>query len=51
MGQRDFWRIGGALGLGIEGEVYINPIEWFDFLTGLVFIDIRQDDFEFVDFE
>lgn len=51
MGQRDFWRIGGALGLGIEGEVYINPIEWFDFLTGLVFIDIRQDDFELVDFE
>ena len=34
-----------------EGEVYINPIEWFDFLTGLVFIDIRQDDFELVDFE
>ncbi|MBQ9789953.1 MAG: hypothetical protein IJW31_10210 [Lentisphaeria bacterium] len=51
MGQRDFWRIGGALGFLVEGEFYINPIEWVDFLTGLVFIDLRQDDFEVVDFQ
>lgn len=51
MGKRDFWRIGGALGFIVEGEVYVNPIEWVDFLTGLVFIDIRQDDFEIVDFQ
>ena len=49
-GKRDFWRIGGALGFLIEGEVYVNPLEWVDFLTGLVFIDLRQDDFELVDF-
>ena len=50
-GKRDFWRIGGALGFLVEGEVYINPVEWADFLTGLVLIDLRQDDFELVDFE
>lgn len=50
MGNRDFWRIGGALGLGIEAEVYLNPVEWVDFAAGFLFIDLRQDDIELSDF-
>ncbi len=50
LGQRDFWRIGGALGLGIEAEVYINPVEWLDLATGFILIDLRQDDIEMSDF-
>lgn len=50
LGQRDFWRIGGALGLLVEAEVYLNPLEWIDFATGLVLIDMRQDDIEMSDF-
>lgn len=49
-GKRDYWRIGGALGFGLEGELYINPIEWADFVLGFFLIDIRQDDMEAVDF-
>ncbi len=44
-GARDFWRIGGALGLGIEAEVYLHPIDIADFVTGFVLIDLHGDDF------
>lgn len=50
-GRRDFWRIGGALGFLIEAEVYLNPLEWADLATGFFMIDMRQDDFEVVDFK
>ena len=49
LGQRDFWKIGGALGFLVEAEVYINPIEWVDLATGFVRIDLRQDDIETTD--
>jgi len=43
-GAIDFWRIGGALGLGVEGEVYLHPIDIADFVTGFFFIDLKGDD-------
>ncbi len=43
-GARDFWRIGGALGLGIEAEVYLHPLDIADFITGFFFIDLHGDD-------
>ncbi len=49
-GQRDYWAIGGALGLGIDGSVYIHPVEWADLALGFLFIDIRNDDLIFDDF-
>ena len=50
LGQRDFWQIGGALGLIVEAEVYLNPVEWVDLATGFLLIDLRQDDLEMSDF-
>jgi len=50
-GDRDFWRIGGALGLLLEGELYIHPVEIADFITGIFFIDISADDYTLEDFE
>lgn len=49
-GERDFWRIGGALGLLLEGELYIHPVEFADFVTGIFFIDLRADDLTSDDF-
>ena len=43
-GKRDYWQIGGALGLLVEAEVYIHPVEIADFVAGFFFLDIRQDD-------
>lgn len=43
-GARDFWRIGGALGLGVEAEVYLDPVDIADFVTGWFFIDLKGDD-------
>lgn len=50
-GQRDYWQFGGALGALIEAEVYLHPIEGFDFLCGIFFIDFKQDDLTFADFQ
>ena len=50
-GSRDYWQIGGALGLLVCGELYINPIEWADFVLGFFFLDIKDDDFTFEDFQ
>ena len=49
-GSRDYWAIGGALGLLIDGEVYIHPVELADFVLGLFLIDIKNDNFTFSDF-
>ncbi len=43
-GSRDYWRIGGALGLLVEGELYLHPVEFADFIIGIFFIDLRGDD-------
>lgn len=50
-GSRDFWRIGGALGLGVEAELYLHPVDIADFVTGLFFIDLKGDDFGSEDFQ
>ncbi|MCQ2377720.1 MAG: hypothetical protein MJ016_00715 [Victivallaceae bacterium] len=49
-GRRDYWAIGGALGLLVDGNVYIHPVEWADLALGFLFIDIRNDDLIFDDF-
>ncbi|MBR2345418.1 MAG: hypothetical protein IKA71_06500 [Lentisphaeria bacterium] len=49
-GPRDFWAIGGSLGLGIDGDLYIHPVEWVDFALGFLMIDIRCDDLTFDSF-
>lgn len=50
-GARDYWQIGGELGLLVCGELYINPVEWLDFALGFFFIDIKDDDFTFENFQ
>lgn len=49
-GPRDFWAIGGSLGLGVDGDLYIHPVEWADFALGFFLIDIREDDLTFDSF-
>lgn len=49
-GPRDYWAIGGALGFGIDGGLYIHPVEWIDCALGFFMIDIRQDDLTFDSF-
>lgn len=50
-GARDYWQIGGGGGLLVTGEVFVNPIEWIDFALGFLFIDIKDDDFTFENFQ
>ncbi len=50
-GERDYWRIGGALGLIVEGELYLHPVEIADFVAGIFFIDLRADDYSMDSFE
>ena len=49
-GPRDFWAIGGALGFLVDGDLYIHPVEWVDFVLGFFLVDIRQDDLTFDSF-
>ena len=50
-GARDFWAVGGSLGLGvIEADVDIHPLEWIDAVLGFLLIDIKGDDLTFEDF-
>ena len=49
-GARDMWAIGGALGLVVDGELYIHPIDIADFFTGLFLYDLKGDDLTFDDF-
>ena len=50
-GARDYWQIGGGGGLLLTGEVYLHPIEWVDFALGFFFLDIKDDDLGFANFE
>ncbi|MBQ9089244.1 MAG: hypothetical protein IJY46_10755 [Lentisphaeria bacterium] len=49
-GPRDFWAIGGSLGLLLDGNLYIHPLEFLDFALGFFFIDIKKDDLTFDQF-
>ena len=44
-GARDYWAFGGALGLLVDGELYVHPVELADFILGFFLIDIKNDDF------
>ncbi len=50
-GARDYWQIGGGGGLLLTAEVFVNPVEWVDFALGFFFIDIKDDDFTFENFQ
>ena len=41
----DFWKLGGNMGWFFGGGFAIHPVEVADFFTGLVGIDISEDDF------
>ena len=44
-GAKDFWSIGGKLAAMVELNLEIHPVEIADFVLGLFFIDIKDDDF------
>ena len=46
-GPRDFWAIGGSLGLVLDGNLYIHPLELADFVLGFFLIDFKSDDLTF----
>ena len=51
-GARDYWEIGGTLGLGvIEAKVALHPIDILDAFLGIFFIDIKGDDLTFENFK
>ena len=50
-GVKDYWAIGGVLGLGIEGAFYLHPVEVADLITGIFFFDLKGDDLTFESFE
>lgn len=43
-GARDYWAFGGSLALGLAGTLAIHPVEIADFITGIFFIDLKEDD-------
>ncbi len=43
-GARDYWELGGSLALGLAGSLALHPVEIADFLTGIFFIDLKDDD-------
>ena len=49
-GARDYWQFGGSLGLLLDGDLYVHPVEWFDLVLGCFLIDLRGDDLVFDDF-
>ncbi len=49
-GPRDYWQIGGALGGLIVGEFYLHPLQIADFITGIFFYDLMEDDIVVDDF-
>jgi hypothetical protein len=49
-GPRDFWAIGGSLGLLVDANLYIHPTEWVDLGLGFLLIDFRNDDYILDDF-
>jgi hypothetical protein len=43
---RDFWAIGVSVTAGLAGaEVDIHPVQLFDFIGGILFLDFSRDDF------
>ena len=50
-GNRDYWAFGGSLGLLVDGDLYVHPVELVDFVLGFFLIDIRNDDFTLEDFK
>ncbi len=50
-GARDYWAFGGSLGLLIDGDLYVHPVELVDFVLGFFLIDIKDDDFTAEDFK
>ena len=50
-GNRDYWAFGGSLGLVVDGDLYVHPVELVDFVLGFFLIDIKDDDFTMEDFE
>ncbi len=49
-GPRDYWAFGGSLGLFVDGDLYVHPVELVDFVLGFFLIDIKDDDFTMEDF-
>ena len=49
-GKRDFLAIGGSLGLLVDGNLYLHPMEWLDLGLGFFLIDIKNDDYIMDDF-
>ncbi|UDQ96803.1 hypothetical protein AAEX28_07025 [Lentisphaerota bacterium WC36G] len=45
-GARDYWEIGADLALGVGAHVGFHPVEFADFITGLVCYDLKDDDFD-----
>ncbi len=43
-GPRDYWAFGGSLGLFLDGDLYVHPVEFVDFILGFFLIDIKDDD-------
>ncbi|MFA7230353.1 MAG: hypothetical protein WC071_03700 [Victivallaceae bacterium] len=50
-GARDYWEVGGSVGALGEVDFYIHPIEVLDLVAGFLFIDLKDDDLSFEDFE
>jgi hypothetical protein len=43
---RDFWAIGVAVTAGLAGaELDLHPVQLFDFIGGVLFLDFSRDDF------
>jgi len=43
-GPRDYWAFGGSLGLFLDGDLYVHPVEFADFILGFFLLDIKDDD-------
>jgi hypothetical protein len=41
----DFWKIGGRVGWFLGIGVGVHPVEIADFITGIFFLDLMEDDF------
>ena len=46
-GPRDYWAFGGSLGLFLDGDLYVHPVELVDFVLGFFLLDIKDDDLTF----
>ena len=45
-GTRDFWSLGVEAGVGlVKFNFELHPVEVADFITGWIFIDLKDDDF------